>query len=167
VKESAAASEIDTPQMGQHGVRQTIVNSTQTETTAHVWYNNLDGTYAGWTKDESLALTMESPENRGDHIGYNFKGWFIAPETTRYRFYLSCNDACMLEIDLTSGSNSDLTKILELTGYSNFREFWRVNDGRTRISDWVDLTQGEHYYIEASHGEWNGGDHVSVGVEIE
>jgi len=36
-----------------------------------------------------------------------------------------------------------------------------------RISDWVDLVKGEHYYIETAAAEGAGGDHVSVAVEIE
>jgi len=34
-------------------------------------------------------------------------------------------------------------------------------------SDWVNLTEGEKYYVEASHREGNGGDHMAVAVEIE
>jgi hypothetical protein len=50
--------------------------------------------------------------------------------------------------------------------WSNYREFWKTNDGQIRISAWVNLTQGQPYYIEANHIQATGGDHLSVGVEI-
>lgn len=42
-----------------------------------------------------------------------------------------------------------------------------MNDNVKRISDWVNLVKGEHYYIEAVAIERTGNDHVTVGVEIE
>jgi len=41
-----------------------------------------------------LALQMEAPFTVGDYIGNLFQAWFIAPATTRYRFYMACDDAC-------------------------------------------------------------------------
>jgi hypothetical protein len=34
------------------------------------------------------------------------------------------------------------------------------------LSDWVNLTKNEKYYIKGRHYDGGGGDHYSVGVEI-
>jgi hypothetical protein len=111
-------------------------------------------------------MTLESRVGRGDHIGYDFKGWFVAPATTRYRFSMTCDDVCRLFLDDTPGSTDNQTKILD-TAYGGYRRFHYTADNRKRVSDWVNLTEGEHYYINAQHGEWTGGDHLTVAVEIE
>lgn len=36
-----------------------------------------------------------------------------------------------------------------------------------RITDWIELTEGEHYYMKGEHYDGGGGDHYSVAVEIE
>lgn len=35
------------------------------------------------------------------------KGWFKAPATGNYRFYISCDDACRLHLDATNMFNRD------------------------------------------------------------
>jgi hypothetical protein len=47
---------------------------------------------------------FETPVNyRGndaesDRMENVFKGWFIPPATTKYRFYMSCDDHCNLKL---------------------------------------------------------------------
>ena len=43
-----------------------------------------------------LALEFESDWNLGDDIGSIYKGWFVPPADTRYRFYQSCDNKCRL-----------------------------------------------------------------------
>jgi hypothetical protein len=53
---------------------------------------------------------------------------------------------------------------------TDYRDFWETRNGHLetkRISEWVALTEGEHYYIEGKHLEGTGGDHFSTAVEIE
>lgn len=35
------------------------------------------------------------------------------------------------------------------------------------MTNWLNLTEGEYYYIEAYHIQNTGGDHMTVSVEIE
>jgi hypothetical protein len=87
-------------------------------------------------------MNMESSPNIGDRFGHEFKGWFVAPATTRYRFYMSCNDHCKLWMDNTAGSTSSLTLLTTSNSWSGFREYWRSDDLSSnvkRISDWVTL----------------------------
>lgn len=55
-------------------------------------------------------------------------GWFKAPATGDYRFYMSCDDECKLEFDATnyygSGADYTLTNILQSTGAMDFRNYF-------------------------------------------
>ena len=54
-------------------------------------------------------------------------GWFKAPSTGNFRFYMSCDDECKLEFDATnyygSGSAYSLTNILEQNSAMTFRSY--------------------------------------------
>lgn len=62
-----------------------------------------------WTREERLALTLESVPNFGDRYAQGYYGWFIPPETTRYRFYIACDDVCEFNINLEPGKNDNVT----------------------------------------------------------
>lgn len=132
--------------------------------------NYQDLTKPDWTRETSLAMTMEVAPNIGDRFAHEFKGWFVAPATTNYRFYMACNDHCHVKLDTTPGSTSNPVSVTYTDHWSYFREFYRNDDlssTRKRISDWVALTAGEHYYIEAAGIDATWDDSFSVAVEIE
>ena len=167
VQPAASASVVDVPHIGQHGIRRMLVNSSMNANQQYVWLDNFDDmTKPDWTRQESLAMNIEMPPNLGDRMSNNFTGWFVPPATTRYRFYMSCDDHCRLYLGNTPNSTV-ASKILDLNTAINFRDYWRANDGKRRISDWISLTEGEHYFIQTSVAEGGGGDHFSVAVEIE
>jgi hypothetical protein len=57
--------------------------------------------------------------------------------------------------------------VLTMRG-TDHRDWWETTgSGYKKISDWVSLNVGEHYYIEGQHLEGNGGDHFAAAVEIE
>ena len=115
-----------------------------------------------------LALQFETPHSYGpDNIGNFYQGWFVPPATTRYRFYAACDDACEVKIGETPMSTSGLTTLLSISDHSGSREYFDPNSNVNRRSGWIDLTAGQHYYIEGRHTESSGGDHLSVAVEIE
>lgn len=61
------------------------------------------------------------------------------------------------------------TMLLKLNTWTETRAFFSTaysNDNK-KVSDWIHLTKGEPYYLEASYVEYNGGDHMSTGVEFE
>jgi hypothetical protein len=92
-------------------------------------------------------------------------GWFIAPATTRYRFYQTCDNGCRFHMGLDTADPLALTKLTERTWATDRRRFFRqYYDSK---SEWVNLTAGEKYYVQGSHTERWGSDHMSVGVEIE
>jgi hypothetical protein len=53
-----------------------------------------------------LATSFETPYKEGGNTDDNtFKGWFLAPETTKYRFYAACNDKCSLSFSQTANGD--------------------------------------------------------------
>ena len=61
------------------------------------------------------------------------------------------------------------TELLRLNSWTKTNAFFSSsysNDNR-KVSDWIHLTKGEPYYLEASYVEYNGGDHMNTGVEFE
>jgi hypothetical protein len=111
---------------------------------------------------------MSSPYNEGDMIGNIFKGWFVAPASTNYRFYIACDDYCDLSLGTTSMEAKSPTKLVSSTYNTDYRDWWETRGtNNKRISDWVTLTAGEYYYIEANHLEGTGGDFFTAAVEIE
>jgi hypothetical protein len=105
-------------------------------------------------------------------------GWFKAPESGRYRFYLSCNDDCRLSLDSTNtynpsdpNSQDSLQQLLSCsgTGWRNYLLDKYNGQTSTRISDWITLAQGEYYKIKAVEiysRHWTD-YHMTVAVEFE
>ena len=118
------------------------------------------------TGTDMLALHWEAPYTVGDNLGNLFQSWFIAPASTKYRFYMACDDECELWMSETPNDIAAKAQLLKSNGYSNHRQYWTLDNGQTRASKWVTLTQGSKYYIEGRHVESNGDDHFTVAVEI-
>ena len=45
-----------------------------------------------------LGLDISAERNFGDHIGSVYKAWFVPPKTARYRFYMVCDDYCLMKM---------------------------------------------------------------------
>lgn len=109
-------------------------------------------------------MNFEVPSNFGYRLGHKLMGWFIAPATTSYRFYMTCDDRCRFDMGLNTSDPLNTTRVLERTWNTDRRRFFRqYYDAK---SDWINLTAGEKYYVQGTHKESWGSDHMSVGVEI-
>ena len=160
VSPSDEVSVVDVPYVGSHGIKRHFINETS-------W---LDwNKYHTYNTTDSLALSLESEYYIGDRLGSWFKGWFVAPATTNYRFYVACDDYCNIVLGDTPNQIENVTEHAVNMGATDYRDWWetRNKDKWQRTSEWVSLTAGEHYYIEAKHLEGGGGDHFSSAVEIE
>lgn len=164
---TANASATNASYVGHHGLRRTLVNTTHSDTKVNMAtvYDETNG----FAREEGIATTFAAPYNQGDYLGNVFKGWFVPPKTTGYRFYMACDDNCLLRIGKTPGVGPEgfnaTEDIITTTGATTHRLYDRV-DGRNRISEWRTLEEGQHYYIESHHVEGGGDDHFSVAVEI-
>lgn len=115
---------------------------------------------------EYIHTALVSTFNTGDWMAAKYSGYFKAPATAQYRFYMSCDNYGSFDIATTNMDTSSLTEMLYVTADSDYKE-WDKNDGQTRISDWISLAEGEYYYYEMKHTMGTGTDFVQVGVEIE
>ena len=104
------------------------------------------------------------------------RGWFKAPATGNYRFYISCDDACNFHMDETTPFNAAspvepvLTEKANRSSASEWRHYFMTpdaSDSSQYISDWVALTEGEFYKVEGYMMEYSGDDHFTVSVEYE
>jgi hypothetical protein len=59
-----------------------------------------------------------------DTYSSQFKGWVIAPATTKYRLFMACDDYCELNFGLKSGDVKELKKILNVNRHTDYR-FYR------------------------------------------
>ena len=91
-------------------------------------------------------------------MGMTWDGFFKAPATGEYRFYISCDDPCELFMDKTNPLSSGVTPNLEEIANRDWADSWRryfdpPNEGDTNqyISEWIPLEQDELYTIYAQH----------------
>jgi len=68
--------------------------------------------------NKTIWTNTEFPDNIGDYHSQAVTGWFVPPETTRYRFYMSCDDHCQFKMGTGEGQPGtvpafdDMTNIL-------------------------------------------------------
>lgn len=57
-----------------------------------------------------------------------------------------------------------------MRGHIGYRDYFRRQLQWVRndlVTEWFSLEEGKEYYLEARHNEGNGGDYLTVSVEIE
>jgi hypothetical protein len=87
---SKVSASVTGNQVGQQGLKREIYNSTTYLSLASI------GTTAVVT-DTKLGLSLQPPQNEKDgYWGNRYTGYFKAPLTGRYKFYMSCDDQCKL-----------------------------------------------------------------------
>jgi len=149
------ASLTDTPRAGEHGVRRRTIDGDNWRDVDR-WYDlDLDDPAdlfdEGVTVEHALALQYEGWYNVENYHTNHYYAWFVAPATTRYRFYAVCDDDCAVKLGLTAGSADEPTTILDVHRSADKRWAWAEQDGVSRVSEWYDLTEGEEYYLEGEH----------------
>lgn len=137
--------------IGQHGLRRKIFN-----TTTALNFGILNGATQHL---EILATDLEAQKNYKDgHYGNVFSGYFKAPATAEYRFYMACDDSCQLSFSKVSMDPSQADIVLTVSSYTSYRSY--------ATTSWMSLTKDEYYFMEVKHVQGGGGDHLTVSVEI-
>jgi hypothetical protein len=144
--------------VGQHGLRRKVINSTYAVTGANI---------ASSTEfEEVLAVELEAPINyKNGHYGNIYTAFFKAPATAGYRFYVSCDDWCQLHFNNAGKDPVGKKVIYSSDAGASYRNYFNLNGRKTTA--WLNLTEGEYYYLEARHIQVTGGDHMTISVEIE
>ena len=102
-------------------------------------------------------------------------GWFKAPASGDYQFYVSCDDLCQLEFDkdndYESGNAASLSVIVDSPPKAQyFRDYQYDRYGRTdelaRSTTTITLEENKHYRIRGQHRQWTGYSFFTVSAAI-
>ena len=66
---------------------------------------------------------METPYSLDNRMEQIFKGWFIPPATTRYKFYQTCDNYCRIYLSNATNTLENQTRITYSTSDSNYRDW--------------------------------------------
>ena len=141
VQPSPAASDLSKKYVGQHGVSRKSIKQSSFPN-----YKNLEN-IAGTMK---LNLNMEAERNQGDRLASLYKGWFIPPVDGRYRFYMTCDDKCLLQYASCPDTTTPLVNLLDHGSHSSYRDYFAAsnfNGGRASWSEWVEMKKGMNYFV--------------------
>jgi hypothetical protein len=105
---------------------------------------------------------FEAPRNAGDNYGQRVRGYFEAPVTGEYRFYLAADDHAELRLS-TDETPANARVIASVSGYTGFRQWTKFT---SQASAPIALVAGERYYVEALHKEGRGADNLAVRVDV-
>jgi hypothetical protein len=123
------------------------------------------------TTNTTLYTSFEGYENNlDDRYGEIFTGWFTAPVTANYRFYIAADDSAKLYIDSTNPYDAEnpvgaTLEMIAETGYRKWRDYFSTNTGQ--ISEWISMEKGKSYLMQGLHVEGGGGEHFTASVEID
>ncbi len=114
--------------------------------------------------DNSLT-TLEDNTTYGNNTGERLRGYFTAPVTGNYYFWLAANNAAELWV---SDDDQFINKVRRayIVAPGTAAESWSGNSAQThQRSPWLALTAGQRYYYEVLHnvGTGNASQNVAVG----
>jgi hypothetical protein len=135
-----------------------ITGSTVANLTSHASYPN-SPTSSGQLTGPSTLLDM--PTNVADNYGQRLRGYFIAPATDLYTFYIASDDASELWLGTTALETSRV-RIASVSGSTARNEWTKF---ASQQSSPIPLEAGRAYWLEILHKDGTGSDHVSVGIE--
>ena len=94
-----------------------------------------------------------------------WKGYFRAPYTGNYKFYVSSDDNSEVWLSNTSNSTSDsnLNKIAYVSSYSTYEKPYYIDSQR---SAYIHLDAGGYYLMNVFRNQYTGSSHLSVAVEV-
>jgi hypothetical protein len=75
------------------------------------------------------AVNFEAPYYYGDKLGNLFKGYFVAPKTTNYRFRMACDNNCKLHMGLNTSDPTTMTELLVISSATHNRKYYSNYDG--------------------------------------
>jgi len=125
--------------------------------------NNNDEYFTKINKNFTISdifLETSSKYNQNDYFSEYFTGYFKAPITSEYKFYVASDDFAFVFLWI----NKERKKIIDWRSWSESADFI---SNPAQYSKWIPLIGGNVYYIEIIHHEMGGIDHITLGVEIK
>lgn len=109
--------------------------------------------------DESSTLTRLKGTASGSNFGATMITTIIAPETGTYRFYLASDDNGSL---LFSSNGTDPANAAEIASVPGWTASEQWDKYPSQMSVEIQLTAGQHYYLEARMKEGGGAEPFEV-----
>ena len=114
------------------------------------------------TSSDTVAVAEDNVTSYGANTGERLRGYFIAPATGNYYFWIAAGNAAELRI---SNNAEPVNKVrrASVTGPAGTgARTWDTQANQK--SQWLSLVAGRKYYIEALHntGAGGAGNHLSV-----
>jgi hypothetical protein len=107
----------------------------------------------------NIIGTLEGTTDYGDNYGECICGYFAAPVTGNYYFWIAGNDSAQLWI---SDDGESVNKVLRASATNTLSRQWNLQSSQQ--SGWLALNAGQKYYLEILHKAGIGsGDNWSVG----
>ena len=105
---------------------------------------------AAATPTTVLPLTgLETLQNQRDGPSGNIiDGYFRAPATGNYKFYMSCDDSCRLSLSTVNLDPTAASAIITIGSATGYRSYLTTE---SRQSAWIPMTVGQFYYIKTEH----------------
>jgi len=111
---------------------------------------------------EIVTDLFEGPVDWADEYGTRIRGYFIAPQSGAYTFWIATDDNGELWLS-TDEDPVNAKLIADVNGWTASREW---NKYASQQSSPVNLVAGRRYYIEALQKEGGGGDNIAVAVQL-
>lgn len=133
--------------------------------TREIWYGIGGANLADLTGD---ARYPASPDKRdivgvdlalqGKDYGERLRGWFIAPESGAYRFWIASDDQS--ELWLSRDASAENKRVIARVQGHTPRYGWETLNGQASVQ--ISLEEGQRYYIEILHKQADIKDNLSV-----
>lgn len=111
-------------------------------------------------EEQALHETFEAPTDVCDNCASELVGWFKAPVSGAYSFWIASDDNGHLYFGASEDSS---VKICEVPGWTSSRQWDKYPEQHSAT---LTLVSGEYYYMKAISNDGGGGDNLSVGVTL-
>ncbi|KAM3144741.1 hypothetical protein pb186bvf_003050 [Paramecium bursaria] len=129
------------------------------------------GQIANMIVEDGFTTEPESLDIYGSYYGQYYRGFFKAPQSGKFRFYVASDDCAQVWIQLTPNSTNQATMTkVAFNGLSPYRNYWQGQIYQTtpqQISSQLDLEKDGLYYIEIYHANSAGVGYLTISFDME
>lgn len=127
--------------------------------------NTLDTTMGGTGYDSNGWSRHEYSHAKGNYYREEERGYFVAPNSGEYRWYISGDDVATVWLNQNDTSFDRKNGMKRVAWNAGATSSYR--HGNHQISEWMNLTKGQRYPFQIRFIEWGGHDYFQAGVEIK
>ena len=112
--------------------------------------------------EQSVVDSLQMPSNMGGDYGVRIRALLLPPVTGDYTFWIASDDNSRLK--LSSNENpAGVVEVAEVNGWTDPLDW---DQDPSQQSDPISLVAGQKYYMDITHKEGGGGDHLAIAWQI-